>query len=70
MRATMAAVVVLPFVAEISADPLRQAGREPVDGARIQLPEQLSGHRRAPAGPDDAGESCRRACEHDLGGER
>ena len=50
--------------------PPGKASREAVDGARIELPEQLSRHCRASAGADDAGEGGRRPREQDLGRER
>ena len=40
---------------------LRQPRGEPVDRARIELPEELSGHRRAAAAACDPGEGADRA---------
>ena len=56
ISATIAVVVVFPFVAETSADPSRQPRREPVERRRVELPEQLPGHRR-PAAPPATRES-------------
>jgi hypothetical protein len=47
----------LPVRGRDEGDAGRQAGRQRVDGAGIDLPEQLSGQRRAAAAPDGAREA-------------
>ena len=53
ISATIAVDVVLPFVAEMIADPCSQSGREPVDRSGVELPEQLSGQGRPAAAAGD-----------------
>ena len=53
----MALVVVFPFVAETIATPAGSRARERVDRTGIDLPEQLSGQRRAAAAPGGAREA-------------
>ena len=60
MAATMAAVVVLPLVAETTTLPLRQAGGEARDGVRLGAHQHLAGQRR-PAAAGQARDGARRA---------
>src|SRR5437764_9886530 len=50
--------------------PERQSSREPVDGARVDFPEQLAGNGRAPAGAGKTRKPARGTRERNLGGER
>ena len=70
ISAAIAAVVVFPFVAETSADALRQPRREPVDRAGIELREQLPRHRRSAAGADEPRQPRGAARGRDLEPER
>ena len=49
MPATIAAVVVLPLVAEITALPRSQPGGQAPDGVGLEAHQELSGQRGAPA---------------------
>ena len=70
ISATIAAVVVLPFVAETSTEPCgrRAASRSIAPG--IELPEQLPRQRRAAAAPGEARERARGAQRGGLERER
>jgi len=70
ISATIALVVVFPFVAETSTDPSGSLRARRSIGARIQLPEQLSGQRRAAAAAGKARERARGARGRGLERER
>ena len=61
ISATIAAVVVFPFVAETSTEPWESRRAKHVDRARIELPEELAGQRRPAAAAGDARERAGRA---------
>ena len=60
IAATIAAVVVLPLVAETTTLPSRQAGGEPRDGVRLGAHQHLPG-QRGPAAAGQARDGARRA---------
>ena len=70
ISAAIAAVVVLPFVAEISGGAEREPRGQPVDRRRIELPEQLPGTVVPPPAPARRDKPPRRPRDGDLGGER
>ena len=66
---TIAAVVVLPLVAEITTLPRAQPAGEPLDRVRLHAREHLAGQRRAAAAPGRAGEAADGARGGQPGGE-
>ena len=56
----------MPFVAETSTEPRSQAGRQPVDGARVDGREELAREGRPAAATRQARERADGACGRDL----
>ena len=70
IEAAIAAVVVFPFVAEMTADPSGKRRGEPVDGAGIELPDSLPGTVVPPPAPRRRERRPAARATSDLRGER